>query len=64
MNNIKNVYQHVGKCDDQQILKDILYAAMVLTPQEVTGDISNVPMTSTPVKKQVLVIHCVFSPTY
>ena len=28
-NNIKKIYQHVGKCDDQQNLKDILDAAMV-----------------------------------
>ena len=28
MNNIKNIYQHAGKCDDQQNLKDIIDAAM------------------------------------
>ena len=31
-NNIKNIYQHAGKCDDQQNLKDILDADMVSTP--------------------------------
>ena len=31
LNNIKNIYQHAGKCDDQQNLKDILDAAMVST---------------------------------
>ena len=51
MNNIKKIYQHAGKCDDQQILKYIIYAAMVWTPEEVTYDSPNVPMTSTTVKK-------------
>ena len=32
MNNIKKKYQHEGQCDGQQNLKDILDAAMVLTP--------------------------------
>ena len=63
-NNIKNIYQHAGMCDDQQNLKDILDAAMVLAPEGVTDKISNVPMKSTTVKKQVLGNHCVFSPTY
>ena len=31
MINIKNIYQHAGKCNDQQKLKDILDAAMVST---------------------------------
>ena len=51
LNNIKKFYQHAGKCDDQQNLKDILDAAMVSTPEGVTYDSPNVPMTSTPVKK-------------
>ena len=45
------IYQHAGKCDDQQNLKDILDAAMVSTPEEVTYEITSLPMTSTPVKK-------------
>ena len=32
LNNIKNIYQHAGKCDYQQKFKDILEAAMVSTP--------------------------------
>ena len=32
-------------------LKDILDASMVSTPEEVTSESTNVPMTSTPVKK-------------
>ena len=51
MNNIKYIYQHAGKCDDQQNLKNILDATMVSTPEVVTYDSPNVPMTSTPVKK-------------
>ena len=51
MNNIKKIYQHAGKCDDQQNIKDIIDAAMVSTPEGVTYDIPNMPMTSTPVKK-------------
>ena len=50
LNNIKKIYQHAGKCDDQQNLKDILDSAMVLIPEGVTDDSSNVTMTSTPVK--------------
>ena len=47
----KNIYQHVGKWYDQQHLKDILDDAMVSTPEGVTYNSPNVPMTSTPVKK-------------
>ena len=32
LNNIKKMYQHAGKYEYQQNLKDILDAAMVLTP--------------------------------
>ena len=45
------MYQHTGKCENQQNLKDILDSDMVLTTEEVADDITNVPMTSTPVKK-------------
>ena len=51
LNNIEKIYQHVGNCDNQQNLKDILDASMLSTTEEVTDDIHNVPMTSTPVKK-------------
>ena len=33
LNNIKKMYQHTGKCDDQQNLKDILDTAMVSTTE-------------------------------
>ena len=51
LNNIKNIYQHEGNCDNQQYLKDILDAAIMSTPEEGIYDSPNVPMTSTPVKK-------------
>ena len=51
MNNVKNIYQHSGKCDNQKNLKDILDAAMVSTTEEITDKIPNVPMKSRPVKK-------------
>ena len=51
LNNIKKIYQHAGKCDYQQNLKYIINAAMLLTPEGVTDDSPNVPMTSTPVNK-------------
>ena len=51
MNNIRNIYQHARKCDDQQNLKGIIDDEMFSNPEGVTDNISNVPMTSTPVKK-------------
>ena len=51
LNNIKKIYQHSGKCDDQQNLKDVLDSAMVSNPEGVTDNSPNVPLTSTPVKK-------------
>ena len=51
MNNIKKIYQHAGKCDDQQNLKDIIDAAILSTPERETDNIPNVHMTSKPVKK-------------
>ena len=32
MNNVKKIYQHSGKYDDQQNLKDILEADILSTP--------------------------------
>ena len=45
MNNIKKIYQHVGKCDDQQNIKDILDAARVSTPEGFTYYSTSLPMT-------------------
>ena len=33
MNNNKNIYQHAGKCDEQQYFKDILEAALIYPPE-------------------------------
>ena len=52
MNNIKKVYQNVGKCDDQKKLKDILEADLLSTPVGFTDNSPNVHMPSTPVMKQ------------
>ena len=51
MNNVKMIYQHAGKCDDQQNLKNILDASMVSTTEGVTDNSNNVPKASIPVKK-------------
>ena len=64
MNNIKQVYQHAGKCDDQQNLKDIIDSAILSTPEVFNDNSPNVHMASKPVKNQVLGNHCVYSQTY
>ena len=51
MKKIKKIYQHAGKCYDQQKLKDIIDAVMVSNPEVVTDNSPNVSMTSTPFKK-------------
>ena len=51
MNNIKKIYQHSGKCDDQQNLKNIIEAALLSTPEGFTDKSPNVHMTSSTVKK-------------
>ena len=52
MSNIKKIYQHAGKCDYQQNLKDIIDAAILFNPEGVTDKIPNVSMTSTLVNKK------------
>ena len=51
MNNIKNIYQHSGKCDDQQNLKGILESALLSTPEGFLDNSPNVLITSTTFKK-------------
>ena len=51
MKNIKKIYQHAIKCDDQQNLKYIIDYATLSTPEGVTAHIPNVRMSSMPVKK-------------
>ena len=64
MNNIKKIYQHSSKCDNQQNLKYIIDAAILSNPEGVTNNSTNVRMTSIPVKNQVLGNNCVYSQTY
>ena len=45
MKNIKKIYQHAGKCDDQQNLKDIMDATILSTPEGVTDNSPNIHMT-------------------
>ena len=45
MNNIKKIYQHAGKCDDQQNLKDNIDIYILSTPEGVTDNSPNVHMT-------------------
>ena len=52
LNNTKNIYQHAGKCDEQQNLKYILDATMVFTTEEITDYSPSLPTTQTPVKKR------------
>ena len=51
MNKTKKIFQHAGKCDDQQNLKDILEADLLYTKEGVTVNSPNVPLKSTPIKK-------------
>ena len=51
MKNIKKIYQHAGKSDDQQNLKDILDAAILSTPEGGTDNSPNMHMESITVKK-------------
>ena len=44
MKSIKKIYQHAGKCDDQQNLKDIIDAAIISTLEGVTDNSPNVHM--------------------
>ena len=51
LNDIKKIYQHSDKCDDQQNLNYIIDAAMVSTPEEVTDFSPSFCITQTTVKK-------------
>ena len=51
MNNIKKIYQHAVKCDDQQNLKDIIEAAILSTTHGFKDNSPNVHMESSTVKK-------------
>ena len=49
--NIKKLYKHAVKCDNQQQFKDVLEAAMVSTPEGFNDNIPIYTTTSIPVKK-------------
>ena len=51
MNNIEKIYQHAGKCDDQNNLKGIIDATIVSTLEGVKDNSPDVTMKSTPGKK-------------
>ena len=51
MNNIKKIYKHAGKCDDQQNLKYIIDTSILSTPERVTDNSPYVHMTSITFKK-------------
>ena len=64
LSNIKNLYQHAGKCDDQYHLKNIFDASIVSTTGENAFVSPSVPETPTSVKNRVLGNYCFYSPTY
>ena len=49
--NIKKLYKHAGKCDEQQQFKDIIETAMVSNPEVFTDNSLIYPMKQTQVKK-------------
>ena len=51
LDNIKKIYQHSGRCYDQQNLKYIIDAVMVPTPEEVTDFSPSLHITQTTIKK-------------
>ena len=64
-NNIRKIYQHAGKCDDQQKLKDIIDDFILSTLEGVTDNSPNVYMTSTPFKKpSAMKLLCLFTNIY
>ena len=50
--NINKLYKHDGKCEKQQLFKDILEAAMVSTPGGFTNNRPRSPMTLPTLKKK------------
>ena len=51
LQNIKKLYKHSGKCDNQQHFKDILNSTMIYTSEVFTNNSPISPTTPTPVKK-------------
>ena len=61
LNDIKNIHQHAVKCDDQKKLKDVLDAAMVSTPEEITHYSHSLHMNQTTVKTSTSKSQCLFT---
>ena len=51
LQNIKILYKHAGKCDNQQQFKYIIESAMIYTTEVFTDNSPRSPITPTPVKK-------------
>ena len=51
LKNMKILYQHTGKCDDQEQFKDIIEATMVYTTEGFIDNSPRYPTTTTPVNK-------------
>ena len=60
----KKIYQHSGKCDEQQNIKDMIGSDIVSTTEGFTDNSPSVPMTSTPVKKPSARKSLFYSATY
>ena len=51
LQNIKKLYKHAGKCDDQHQFKEIIEAALVANTEGFTNNSTIFPVTPTPIKK-------------
>ena len=51
LQNIKNLYKHSGKCDDQQQFKDIIEDTMVYNPEGFDNNSPRSPLKPIPVNK-------------
>ena len=60
----KKIYQHAGKCGDQQNLKDIIDAVCFQLQRESHITVLMCIWHKHQSKNQVLVNYCVYSPTY
>ena len=62
-NNTKKIYQHAGKCDDQQNFKDIIESALLSTPEDSHITVLMCILHQHYSRNQVLGNHCVYSQT-
>ena len=64
MNNIKKIYQHAGKCDDQKTSRVLLILIWCLLQRDSHMEVLIFLWHQQQSKNQVLGNHCVYSPTY